>query len=133
MGGHFYFDFPKQQKTEYGVVPMEILAAIMVLAVISVVFWDDLVILTRIWQSRSEQPSWKKRAVTVLTKFAHSTTLAGLFFIAIPFAMLHAREKSLLETAEAIVFACTCILAYWIIARVPFYFLDQKDDSKEGK
>ena len=112
---------------------MEILATVMVIAVLFGVFWDDLVILTRIWQRRSEQPSWKKRAVTVLSKFAHSTTLAGLFFIAIPFAMLRAREKSLLETAEAIVFACICILAYWIIARVPFYFLDRKDDLKEGE
>jgi len=109
---------------------MEILATVLVIAVLFVVFWDDLVILTRIWQSRSEQPGWKKRAVTMLGKFASSTTLPWAIALAIPFATFKSR---ILETAEAIVFTCILILAYWMIVRVPFYFLDQKDDLKEDE
>ena len=112
---------------------MEILATALVIAVLFVVFWDDLVILTRIWQSRSEQPSWKKRAVTVLTKFVPSTAHKLGIFVAIPLTMFIGRAKLKLETAEAIAFICILFLAYWIIVIVPFRFLDRKDDLKEGE
>ncbi len=112
---------------------MEILATVLVIAVLFVVFWDNLAILTRTWQSRSEQPSWKKHAVTVLTKVTNSTTLQTLICIAIPFTVFRMRKTLKLETAEAIVFICILFLAYWIIGRVPFYFLDRKDDLKEDK
>ena len=106
---------------------MEILATVLVIAVLFVFCWDDLVILTRIWQSRSEQPSWKKRVVTVLTKFAPSTAHKVGIFVAIPLTMFLGRAKLKLETAEVIVFICLLLLAYWIIIILPFRFLDRKD------
>ena len=111
---------------------MEILAAIMVLAVISVVFWDDLIIAIKTWQNPSEQPTWKKRVVSLLNKLHHQS-LYVLICYAIPITLFLGRKKLNLEITEAIVFACTCFLAYWIVAVIPFRFLDRKDNLKEDE